>query len=73
MNFGTKNAYLISNFALVRTLGHQVLLFQLSQIILLIKRTATLAISWERVMSVKVYIFGKEITRKIYLWPWILP
>ena len=26
----------------------------------------------ERVMSVKVYIFGKEITHRIYLWPWII-
>ena len=24
---------------------------------------------WVRVMSVKVYIFGKEINRIIYLWP----
>ena len=24
-------------------------------------------------MTVKVYIFGKEITRRIYLWPQILP
>ena len=28
---------------------------------------------WVRVMSVKVSIFGKEITRKIYLWPRIVP
>ena len=24
---------------------------------------------WVRAMSVKVYIFGKEINRRIYLWP----
>ena len=24
---------------------------------------------WVRVMSVKVYIFGKEINRRNYLWP----
>ena len=28
---------------------------------------------WVRVMSVKVYSFGKQITRRIYLWPRILP
>ena len=30
-------------------------------------------ILWVRVMSIKVYIFGKEINRRIYLWPRILP